>query len=336
MIPIKFNPDEFFADGAHAAEKVVWDSLVEKAKAATEEIVKEWELYRLEFLEWQKTRSGDAPKFQPKFDEKVWKGFRDWMEANVFHYKCAYCETNLRQESIPDAEHFRPKREIIYQSAAAKTFDEDGVEVVHPGYFWLAYNWKNLLPSCHVCNRYEGKKSSFPAKSYFLVARLNPVEVDNLTHREIRSLNWQDVYYLQPEDLDAREGRLLLHPFFDNPQDHIFFDVMGKAVAKDNSPEGTASIETFALNQEHKIRYRNEAQKSGFLYIMTRVAAEQGSVDSMRAAAEKALKEYFQGEKPYAAAVYDYLKTMYAPILVPSLDSLLGKKSEETKQVSDR
>jgi hypothetical protein len=28
--------------------------------------------------------------------------------------------------------------------------DEFGYKIKHPGYFWLAYDWKNLMPSCKV------------------------------------------------------------------------------------------------------------------------------------------------------------------------------------------
>ena len=48
----------------------------------------------------------------------------------------------------------------------------------HPGYYWLVYNWKNLLPACTHCNQYRiarprwresintrgGKSTHFPVK----------------------------------------------------------------------------------------------------------------------------------------------------------------------------
>ena len=85
------------------------------------------------------------------------KDFRAlWSEAKVkkFLYesqygKCCYCERK-RDKIEVDVEHFRPKA---------------GVEEAedHPGYWWLAYNWENLLIACKKCNQ-EYKKSKFPLK----------------------------------------------------------------------------------------------------------------------------------------------------------------------------
>jgi uncharacterized protein (TIGR02646 family) len=59
---------------------------------------------------------------------------------DLFHGKCAYCESEYRTQAPVDIEHFRPKAEIE---------DDDK----HPGYWWLAADWENLLPSCIDCNR---------------------------------------------------------------------------------------------------------------------------------------------------------------------------------------
>lgn len=56
----------------------------------------------------------------------------------LFHDKCAYCETDVGDDM--DVEHFRPKGGVT----------EDAT---HPGYWWLALTWDNLLPSCTPCNQ---------------------------------------------------------------------------------------------------------------------------------------------------------------------------------------
>jgi uncharacterized protein (TIGR02646 family) len=56
--------------------------------------------------------------------------------------KCAYCESDIRVGSPTDTEHFRPKAEIQIEGQGRR-----------PGYYWLASNWENLLPSCPDCNR---------------------------------------------------------------------------------------------------------------------------------------------------------------------------------------
>ena len=56
----------------------------------------------------------------------------------LFNFKCAYCERDL---SPPwDVEHFRPKGRVAERRE-------------HPGYYWLAYEWTNLYPSCQNCNQ---------------------------------------------------------------------------------------------------------------------------------------------------------------------------------------
>jgi hypothetical protein len=52
---------------------------------------------------------------------------------------------------------FKTLHDKVLQKAKAKA--KGGKSVEHPGYFWLAYHWKNLLPSCAFCNAHLGKKS---------------------------------------------------------------------------------------------------------------------------------------------------------------------------------
>src|SRR5260370_13883115 len=59
------------------------------------------------------------------------------------HDKCCYCERKIRASGYGDVEHFRPK--------GAVRQDEHSAEE-KPGYYWLVYEWSNLLISCSVCN----------------------------------------------------------------------------------------------------------------------------------------------------------------------------------------
>ena len=67
---------------------------------------------------------------------------------NLYHNKCAYCETF---EPEPEIEHYRPKKQI---NGVARS--------EHKGYYWLAYEWTNLLPACHDCNKNGVKGNHFP------------------------------------------------------------------------------------------------------------------------------------------------------------------------------
>lgn len=68
------------------------------------------------------------------------------------HGKCAFWEAKIRHISYGDVEHFRPKGGVRQTSSSPlKT----------PGYYWLAYEWTNLLLSCQLCNQ-RHKANHFP------------------------------------------------------------------------------------------------------------------------------------------------------------------------------
>jgi len=84
-------------------------------------------------------------KPKPSFEYSAYKkGEVKRALATLFHGKCAYCETFYSASSPVDVEHYRPKGSV------------DGVKD-HPGYWWLAMRWENLLPSCIDCNRRRGQ-----------------------------------------------------------------------------------------------------------------------------------------------------------------------------------
>ena len=58
----------------------------------------------------------------------------------LFHGKCAYCENTHAASGDVDIEHFRPKTQV------AENDD-------HPGYWWAAGDWTNLVMSCTHCNQ---------------------------------------------------------------------------------------------------------------------------------------------------------------------------------------
>lgn len=69
------------------------------------------------------------------------------------HFKCCYCEQKLTS-SYNDVEHYRPK---------ARANRRPGSGEIH-GYWWVAFNWDNLLFACPNCNRTE-KNDLFPLRA---------------------------------------------------------------------------------------------------------------------------------------------------------------------------
>jgi uncharacterized protein (TIGR02646 family) len=66
--------------------------------------------------------------------------------------KCCFCESKITHISYGDIEHFRPK--AGYCQTLKGTLER-------PGYYWLAYEWENLLLCCQLCNQ-RHKRNYFP------------------------------------------------------------------------------------------------------------------------------------------------------------------------------
>lgn len=90
----------------------------------------------------------DAPEIEHDIPD-YWRNNTVRDELYTAHYegKCCYCERRRDRTREPDVEHFRPKKSVKNTS--------------HPGYWWLAYDWNNLLWSCKACNE-DYKRTKFP------------------------------------------------------------------------------------------------------------------------------------------------------------------------------
>ena len=112
--------------------------------------------------------------------------------TKVFHGKCAYCETYYAAAQPADIEHFRPKGGVTIVGSKPQP----------PGYWWLASNWLNLLPSCIDCNR--PRKQDFPAGIPKTAGKANRFPIGSERTRAVA------------EGDEAKERRLLLHPYLDH------------------------------------------------------------------------------------------------------------------------
>lgn len=307
MIPVRFNPLQL-ADPL----KAEWDQWQLKAEAATLRVIQAWEDWRAQ---------GSPGKFTYKWEQKVWGELKEWLLKNVFHDKCAYCETREARSSY-HAEHFRPKGRVRYQASGsttkktlrnARVQDEQDQDVDHPGYFWLAYHWQNLLPSCNNCNSARGKNDQFPVGgTYVAVKRLTDPEIAALRQQQTASLHRPNVYYLHPEDLDHLEQRVLLHPYLDEPDQHLLFGDFGIVSALEGSAMGAASIEVFDLNAERLRIARQIACENAFRVYAGEMSRGSGAAKVERVkAAKAAVHDYISGRSPYSAAVVGYLRDWF-------------------------
>jgi 5-methylcytosine-specific restriction endonuclease McrA len=71
--------------------------------------------------------------------------------VKLYFNKCACCERSRGEELQVD--HYRPKK---------ARQNKDKIIYNHSGYYWLAYEWSNLMPLCSSCN--QSKSNYFPLK----------------------------------------------------------------------------------------------------------------------------------------------------------------------------
>jgi hypothetical protein len=139
-------------------------------------------------------------------DAALYKRQRDRLLMATYQ-KCAYCELRLPAgQRKGDVEHYRPKGRARRMDGKVVKVQRDGVEIDHPGYFWLAYDYLNLLPACSACNRRAGDAAS----------GMNTGKGDIFPTLDN---NWAAC----PEDVST-EQPALLNPWLDEPSQHLLFD----------------------------------------------------------------------------------------------------------------
>lgn len=136
--------------------------------------------------------------------------------------KCAFCESKVTHVSFGDVEHFRPKAAFRGQPAAP---------LISPGYFWLAYDWTNLLFACEQCNR-RHKGNAFPLADEAKRART-------------------------PADDVGSEAPLFIDPSTEDPTAHIAFR-QEVAYAIGGDPRGEATLQALGLNRPELEERRRE------------------------------------------------------------------------------
>jgi uncharacterized protein (TIGR02646 family) len=191
----------------------------------------------------------DAAKFytaavrsQKGFTFKIYKKpyVKDVIEQ-TFQKKCAYCETRYIVNAPVDVEHFRPKGAVVVDKQKK------------PGYYWLASEWTNLLPSCIRCNRKNtylmpnNKKETMGKENFF------PLEDE--TQRATKSGEEQ------------KERPLLLNPFDDDPAKHLEFsdDGVVRPVITGRGQEslkGKTSIRVYGLCRPELVEDRAKRAKA--------------------------------------------------------------------------
>lgn len=176
---------------------------------------------------------------------------------NLFFGKCAYCETRYANQAPVDVEHYRPKGRI------ADVAD-------HPGYWWLAMVWENLLPSCIDCNRRRWQHLPDVPSS------LEQLLKSPLIQGGMMPLGKQDLFPVAGERATALHPLIdekpdLLNPCLDVPDDHLTFYidrenplglVLPKLIDGVPSRRGLTSIHVYGLNRLALVQERTRVLRT--------------------------------------------------------------------------
>lgn len=188
--------------------------------------------------------------------------------------KCCYCERKILASDFGDVEHFRPKAGIRSPKSAA---------LIRPGYYWLAYEWSNLLVSCGVCNT-AFKGTHFPLRSERRRARSHG---DNL----------------------GDEAVILIDPASEDPRDHIRYDGDSPYA---RTRRGQATIEMLGLRRGDLREVRKDLLDT--LTLLRATAIRHGPADPLGAAAAHRLRVLAEPASEFSSMVIDFLA---APFVAP-------------------
>lgn len=198
-----------------------------------------------------------------------------------FWGKCAYCEVNVRSTQHGDIDHFRPKGRVTDRETGKPLITRSGDE--HPGYFWIAYDWRNLLLACGLCNR-PNKRS-----------------VDE------RQMGKWDRFPLADETKRAEspgeelaEEPLLINPLVEDPSEHLDVTKEGVLRARDGSIRGSACIELLGLNERDLPDERAHAYQDTYRMFTELVVARLARHREKIAELEPQLVEISAGSRPHA------------------------------------
>ena len=173
----------------------------------------------------------------------MWTALRSELEK-LSNNKCWYCEVRQERSDMP-IDHFRPKNRV----------GEEGCEN-HPGYWWLAFNWKNFRYSCTYCNspRRDAETGTTGGKA------------DRFPLRDEAKRCWT------PDDSLSEEQPVLLDPTIRTDPGLLWFDEDGSAhptYLKSDAPwlyrRARESINIYHLNhsdlKEFRQRVRNKCRR---------------------------------------------------------------------------
>jgi uncharacterized protein (TIGR02646 family) len=262
-------------------------------------------------------RSQSAEKFKT-FAFEVYK-HADVKTAlrQLFLGKCAYCETYFESNAPVDVEHYRPK--------AAVSDDDD-----HPGYWWLAMEWTNLLPSCIDCNRKRKQTAATLQMTMADIERMlaEAARAADLSSGKKDSFPTEDNRWVRGEGPIDTERPLLLDPTRDDPAAHMRWPidaeisvVLPTNKAGQESPRGVASIAVYGLNrlglvQERTRLFNKMRKKRSDIFDYLEMADTTTDAQMAKRLDQKAvqnameLRDWCKPQEPYSAMAAAFVERL--------------------------
>lgn len=254
---IRLNREQLAADGRRIEPDAAW---FEEARRRTNALL-------------------TAPLGERLLDERFYKRttVKQALEA-LSQGKCAYCETPLGVAGSWDVEHYRPKGRV------------DGA-AGHPGYYWLAYEWTNLLPSCEFCNQRLTDPGTFEEP----IAGPSAGKLDQFPLQDETQRCWSE------SDPLERERPLLLDPMAELPIEHMSFDVDGRVDPRTESGRVTARICHLDRRRLREAR-RDVIVKAVFRIRFLQQLRAEGASITHQLQVQQLVEELLGDAAPYAAA----------------------------------
>ncbi len=240
-----------------------WKDWRQKCEKETEKLIKS-------------VKQGLKPKIAGLYKKRIIKDTVYIAINGPFSGKCAYCETRIASDQYGDMEHYRPVKAVEDENGNPINIENENGEIVpHPGYYWLAYYWKNLLPSCIKCNRPNpgdkkiGKHNRFPVK---------------------------DNFYCTAPGQECYEKPLLINPLFEDPEEHLEVNLQTGVMGGDE--RGKCCIDIFGLNVRPGLL---EDRKTAYMAVLALLNKYISSNDeSEERECIKELSEIIAGRQPYS------------------------------------
>ncbi len=152
--------------------------------------------------------------------------------GELYEWKCAFCESKRFK---PQVEHFRPKKKV--------TGDAGNLL----GYYWLCYEWTNLLPTCKDCN--ETKLNAFPIG---IISN----RVYSPTFLMNQQINYEEHDYQNSPLIN--EEPLLIHPEYINPENCFSFNDKGVISGVDKKGQGETTRIKLGLDSKDLNYFRQK------------------------------------------------------------------------------